>query len=178
MTAFQAASSLVGCYIGSYAVYGFDEKGTRGQIGVLRDKLTRSNPQQIGDRALVEVRQELNFEGRLSELEYLEGYFEGDENATGNKFFVGAGDMVFERRIGSYLWISEDSTSPVQLLNMGFKPEQVIEARTATLRTTSGDFEGEKEWIDQHTTVRWFDDHAREQAAHFVNLSGHRIRVK
>lgn len=165
--------AIAGTYAGAWTIYGVDEAGQPLKRAAWTDVIKAENPVVKGDRAFVNVTDEMTFEGgRIPprKTQGMEGYFINKDGSLGDYFFEGAGQTYRFQRLAKDTWAYVVAADPRELAQLGFS--NVVSGQHALIKVITSEQGVETHRISRVTTVNWKDAEGKDRWTQFVSLQG------
>lgn len=169
----KEVQALVGTYIGSWTMFGIDDKGEVVKRMAWTDIMKADGPDVKGDRAFVNTTDEMKFEGgRIPPIKVqgMEGYLLRSDGALGDYFVETAGQTNRFVKVGENVWTYTAQATAEELRRLGFPNGATGQHVLVKVVTKEQDTETHR--ISRLTTVNWQDAEGKELALQFVSLQG------
>jgi hypothetical protein len=173
----QEVLALAGVYIGSWTMYGIDDKGQVVQKMAWTDTMTAAGPEVKGGRAFVTTTDEMKFDGAKGppfKVEGKEGYFLSKDGGLGDYFIEANGQVQRVTRLGTNVWTYAAPAAEAELSRLGFP--RGASGQHVVVKVVTADQGVETHRISRVTTVNWKDKDTQDRALQFVSLQGHHRR--
>ena len=176
----KAVADLAGVYLGTWNMYGIDEKGATVKRMAWTDVMTASSPVVERGRAFVSTVDEMTFEGgRIPPMKIKggEGYFVAPDGTLGDYFIEANGQTHRVTKLGLNTWVYTTAAYPQELSQLGFK--DVVSGQHTVVKTVTEEDGLETHHISRVTLVNWKDAAGKSRWIQFVSLEGtHRREPK
>ena len=165
---------LEGTYVGSWTMYGIDEKGEVVKKMAWTDTMKASSAEVKDDRAFVATADEMTFEGSKDPSYRIvgkEGYFLKKDGSLGEYFIETFGQVNRITKLADNVWSYSTPASEMELGRLGFP--KGASGQHVVVKVVGNEQGAETHRISRVTTVTWKDKEGKERTLQFVSLQGH-----
>jgi hypothetical protein len=169
--------ALEGTYIGSWTMFGIDDKGAVVKRLSWTDTMKAERAEMRGDRAFVVTTDEMSFEGGnipARKVEGREGYFFDKDGNLGDYFIESSNQVHRMARLGEHVWSCATPAVEQELIQLGFP--KGTSGQHVIVKVVTNEQEVETHRVSRLTTVTWKDKEGSQQTLQFVSLQGHHKR--
>jgi hypothetical protein len=169
--------ALEGTYIGSWTIFGIDDKGAVVKRMSWTDTMKADRAELKGDRAVVVTTDEMSFEGGnipARKAEGKEGYFLDKDGGLGDYFIETFNQVHRMARLGDRVWSYAMPAVEQELIQLGFP--KGASGQHVIVKVVANEQGVETHRVSRLTTVTWKDKEGNQQALQFVSLQGHHKR--
>ncbi len=170
MKAIVSLATLVGTYTGSWTFFRRAEDGSAVATYSMTDTATASNPQQVGDRVFVVVRDVMRMPDREMTLEFHEGFLMKADGSAGERFIEMFGQQMIERPVGDRAWAYQTPVSAQELDQLGLHGASAAVHTTVKVELVIGGIETQH--VTRLTTAQLPLPDGSHTTAQFVSMTG------
>jgi hypothetical protein len=169
--------ALEGTYIGSWTMFGIDDKGAVVKRMSWTDTMKAERAELKEGRAVVMTTDEMSFEGGnipARKVEGKEGYFLNTDGGLGDYFIETFNQVHRMARLGDHVWSCAMPAAEQELIQLGFP--KGASGQHVIVKVVANEQGVETHRVSRLTTVTWKDKEGNQQALQFVSLQGHHKR--
>jgi hypothetical protein len=169
--------ALEGTYIGSWTMFGIDDKGAVVKRMSWTDTMKAERAEIKGDRAVVVTTDEMSFEGGnipARKVEGKEGYFLDKDGGLGDYFIETFNQVHRMSRLADHVWSYATPAVEQELIQLGFP--KGASGQHVVVKVVASEQGVETHRVSRLTTVTWKDKEGNQQTLQFVSLQGHHKR--